>query len=188
MKQNKLVIIAFVLLIVLAGLYRLVPDRPLGFAPQFAMALFGGAIFSDKKLAFGLPLISMFISDLLYQVMFSMGIGNTPGFYAGQITNYVLFAGLTFFGFMLRDGKMLKSVIAFFAAPTAFFIFSNFFVWASGAGFARPKSLDGLMMTYADGIPFFKGSIAGTLVFSVVLFGAYFFIKNYVSKRNVQLS
>ena len=69
MKLNKSVLLSFGLLILAASLYRAWPDRPYGFAPQMAMALFGGAVIKDKKLAFLLPLLSMLISDLFYQVL-----------------------------------------------------------------------------------------------------------------------
>ena len=72
MKLQKNVIIPLVLLIIISAIYRIIPSRPLGFAPQIAMALFGGALFvKDKKWAFALPLLSMFISDILYQVLYA---------------------------------------------------------------------------------------------------------------------
>ena len=63
MKLNKSVLIAFGLLILSASLYRAWPGRPFGFAPQMAMALFAGAMIKDKRWAFVLPLLSMFLSD-----------------------------------------------------------------------------------------------------------------------------
>ena len=77
-----------IILIVIAAVYRVIPGRPDGFAPQIAMALFGGAIIKDKKWAFALPLFSMFLSDLLYQALFSMHLSERQGFYQGQLTNY----------------------------------------------------------------------------------------------------
>ena len=50
MKINKSVVLSFILLVVIASLYRIMPGRPLGFAPQIAMALFGGAVIKDRKL------------------------------------------------------------------------------------------------------------------------------------------
>jgi len=61
MKLNKNVLLSVVLMVVITSVYRILPNRPMGFAPQIALALFGGAFFvSNKKLAFMLPLISMF--------------------------------------------------------------------------------------------------------------------------------
>ena len=70
MKRNHAILTSFLLLVVAAALYRIVPGRPYGFAPQISMALFGGAVLKDKKWAFALPLVSLFLSDLLYQVLY----------------------------------------------------------------------------------------------------------------------
>lgn len=179
MKISKQLIGSFLLLIVVASLYRIMPGRPYGFAPQIAMAIFGGAIVRDKKLAFILPLLSMLVSDALYQLLYINGVGNIPGFYDGQALNYLLFAGLTVFGFFIKNFNVKKIAVASLAAPTVYFIISNFLVWASAsplAGLARPKTFSGLMMCYSDGLPFYPWSLASTVVFSAVLFGSYYFI------------
>ncbi|MFY8166450.1 MAG: DUF6580 family putative transport protein, partial [Sediminibacterium sp.] len=63
MKLNKQIILALVIMIVTSALFRLMPGRPYGFAPQIAIALFGGSLFASKKqYAFLLPILSMFIS------------------------------------------------------------------------------------------------------------------------------
>ena len=74
MKSSKNLIIAFIVLIIVASLYRVFP-RPVNFAPHIAMALFGGAVISDKKWAFALPIFSMFLSDLLYHISAKTGEG-----------------------------------------------------------------------------------------------------------------
>ncbi|MEO6870185.1 MAG: DUF6580 family putative transport protein [Ginsengibacter sp.] len=179
MKISKQLIGSFLLLILVASLYRIMPGRPYGFAPQIAMAIFGGAIVKDKKLAFILPLLSMLVSDCLYQLLFINGVGNIPGFYDGQALNYLLFAGLTVFGFFIKNFNIKKIAIASIAAPTVYFLVSNFLVWASAsplAGLARPKTFNGLLMCYSDGLPFYPWSLASTVVFSAVLFGSYYFI------------
>src|ERR1700712_1581359 len=120
MKISKQLMASFVLLIIIASLYRVMPGRPFGFAPQIAMAVFGGAVIKDKKFAFLLPLLSMFISDALYELLYRNGIGNIQGFYSGQITNYILFGSMTIFGFFIKKINVAKIVLASIAAPTAF--------------------------------------------------------------------
>lgn len=179
MKITKQVIVSFILLVIIASLYRVMPNRPFGFAPQLAMAIFGGAIIKDKKLAFLLPLLSMFISDALYEILYRNGVGNMRGFYEGQITNYILFASMTIFGFLIRNITVPKIIAASIAAPTAFFLLSNFFVWASSspdAGWSRPKTFNGLLLCYNDGLPFYPWSVAATLIFSAILFGSYYLV------------
>ena len=179
MKITKHIAIGFIFLIVVASLYRIMPGRQPGFAPQWAMAIFGGAIIKNKKFAFLLPLLSMFISDALYEILYRSGVGNMQGFYEGQLTNYILFGLMTFFGFFIKSFNIGKIALASFAAPTAYFLLSNFMIWVSNspyAGLQRPKSLNGLFLCLGDGLPFYGWSIAATLVFSAVFFGSYFFI------------
>lgn len=178
MKLNKSILLTAVILIAAASLYRLIPNRPLGFAPQIAMALFAGSIIRSRSFAFAVPLLSMFISDLLFEILFIAGISSFNGFYEGQLLNYVLLTSLTAFGFLLRSKKATNIIATSFAAPTVYFLLSNLLVWFSGGGYGHPKTFDGLMLTYIDGIPFYQGSIYATVVFSAVFFGGYKLIKS----------
>ena len=186
MKITKQLAGSFILLIIIASLYRIMPGRPYGFAPQIAMAIFGGAIIKDKKFAFLLPLLAMFVSDALYQLLYINGVGIIPGFYEGQAVNYLLFAGLTVFGFFIKNLNVKKIALASLSAPTVYFLISNFLVWASTsplAGLQRPKSFNGLMMCYADGLPFYPWSLASTFIFSAILFGSYYFMTKKSGER-----
>ncbi|MGB8192906.1 MAG: DUF6580 family putative transport protein [Chitinophagaceae bacterium] len=177
MKLNKNVLLVFVLLIVVAALYRVIPDRPWGFAPHLAMALFGGAVIKDKKWAFALPIFSLFLSDLLYQMLYLNGLSDTKGFYSGQWTNYLWFVGITCLGFLMKNIRVGTVVSFSFLAPTLYFLVSNFSVWIGGGGWQRPKTFEGLMMCYADGLPFYRGGLMATLIFSALLFGTYMLVK-----------
>lgn len=176
MKLNRTSWIVFALVLIAASLYRVWDGRPLGFAPQIAIAIFCGAVIKDKKWAILIPILSMFISDLLYQVLFKMGLTIMPGFYEGQILNYILFASMVVFGMMIRNIKFLSITAASLAAPTVYFILSNFMVWIGGGGYNRPKTWDGLAMCFNDALPFYRGSLAATLIFSVLFFGTWYFV------------
>jgi hypothetical protein len=173
MRSNKNLLITLAIMIIVAALYRVIPNRPMGFAPHWAMALFGGAIIKDKKLAFALPIFSMFVSDLLYHLLYINGLTQISGFYEGQVTNYILFAGMTVIGFLMKKINILNIAVFSLVICTAFFLLSNFFVWNAGGGFGRPHTFAGLMQSYEDGLPFFRNSIIATLAFSAVLFGAW---------------
>lgn len=175
MKLSKNLVFTLTALVVVAALYRVVPGRPFGFAPQIAMAIFAGAVIKDKKSAFALPLVSMFISDAIYQVLYISELTIMPGFYEGQATNYILFTLLTAVGFLIKKVSIVNVAVASVAAPTIYFLLSNFLVWLSGTGgYQHPQTFNGLMLTMADGVPFYKNSIWGTLFFSAVLFGGYY--------------
>src|SRR6202008_1394366 len=140
--------ISLCLMVLVSALYRIMPNRPWGFAPQWAIALFSGALFvRNKKVAFALPLLSMFISDLLYQVLYLNGLTVIQGFYDGQWFNYLLFTGITCFGFLINKNKIGNVVIAALSAPTAFFLASNFQVWLTPQyGLHRPQTFNGLIL------------------------------------------
>lgn len=173
MRSNKHLVITLLMLIVVAALYRIIPQRPMGFAPHLAMALFAGAAIKDRKWAFAFPIFSMFISDLIYQLLYINGLTPISGFYAGQMTNYILFAGMTLIGFFMKKISVKNVVLYSFIVTISFFLLSNFFVWNSGSGYGRPHTFAGLILCYADGLPFLLNSIAATLVFSAILFGAW---------------
>lgn len=181
MKQNKLLLLAFGLLVVAGSVFRVA-----GFAPQIAMAVFGAAVIKNKRLAFLLPLVSMFVSDVLYEVLFRNGYAPYGGFYEGQITNYILLAGITFIGFAARNLNWMRIVAATVAAPTIYFLISNFLVWQAGGGLQRPKTFDGLLMCYNDAIPFFKSGLISTIVFSAILFSSYLLIQKFILKQKQQ--
>lgn len=178
MKVNKNILIVLLVLIAVASLYRIMPNRPYGFSPIFAMTLFGGAIFvKNKKWAFVLPLLSLFISDVLYQILYLNGMAITPGFYEGQLLNYALFGALTCIGFFIHNIKVLNVLLASIASPTIYFLISNFLVWTGNGGFGRPKTFAGLMQTYTDALPFYPNSVYSTILFSAILFGGYYLVK-----------
>lgn len=195
MKLNKSSLIAFLLLIVVASLYRVWESRPYGFAPQIAMAIFGGAIIKDKKLAFILPLLSMLLSDALYQLLYINGISDIQGFYKGQWQLYLIFAGLTVFGFLLRRVNIPRVLGFSLGGSMIFFIVSNLLVWIGGGGLGRPLTFEGLLLCYGDAIAFYRdyglingfvGNIfIGDLFFSAVLFGTYYFISRGAPKLEI---
>ena len=179
MSQNKNILVTLILMIVVAAFYRVIPDRPMGFAPHLAMALFGGAVIKDKKLAFAFPIFSMFISDVLYHLLYVNGLTSISGFYEGQFTNYILFAGMTSIGLLMRKVNVMNIVIFSLIICSAFFLLSNFFVWNAGSGWGRPHTFAGLMQAYEDGVPFYRNSIFATLIFSGILFGAWRLITGF---------
>lgn len=177
MKLTKNFLLVFILMIVAGALYRVIPGRPWGFAPHIAMALFGGAVIKDKKWAFALPIFSLFLSDLLYQGLYWGGLSDTQGFYQGQWVNYVLFFIITLIGSTMKNINPGNIVSYSFLTPTVYFLLSNFSVWIGGGGYQRPKTFQGLMQCYMDGLPFYRGALMATLVFGAVFFSVYYLLR-----------
>lgn len=183
MKITRDTLVALVILFLAAALYRVWEGRPFGFVPHMAMAIFGGAVIRDRRLAFLLPLLAMLVSDLVYELMYINGASSIPGFYQGQVWNYLLFAGLVFFGFLMRRITVPRVVGFSISGSLLYFISSNFIVWLGGGGFARPKTFEGLMLCYGDALAFYRdyglvngfvgNFVLGDLFFSLLFFGAF---------------
>ena len=181
-KQNNKLVISAGLLIVFAALTRLFPHYP-NFTAVGAMAIFGGSVIKDKKLAFLLPLLALLLSDVCLQLFTS-----TKGFYGvGQFFVYGAFILITGLATFMRKTNALNIAFAAVWSGVIFFLVSNFGVWLLSG--AYPKSLAGLGACYWIAIPFYNGevtgsfllnSIVGNLFFSAILFGAYALIKQQV--------
>lgn len=177
MKQPKQKFIVLSILIALAALTRLMPHPP-NFAPIGAMAIFGGVYFGKKSMAFLIPILALFISDVLL-IKFINYEYTTLGTYFtsfGALMIYGSFILIVLLGFLIRSNANPVSLT--FGALTAsviFFLLSNFGVWASSL--AYPKDINGLMACYAIALPFFDNTILGDLFFTFVLFGVFEILK-----------
>ena len=192
MKIEKSTVWSFILLILIASLYRVIPNRIPGFAPQIAMAIFAGSIISNKKFSFLLPLLSMFVSDALYEVLYRNNIGNIPGFYEGQLVNYIIFGSLTFIGFFVKRNKIAHILAGSVIGATTFFLVSNFISWTGMVGNGldinnQPyaKTWEALMNCYYVALPFYRASLYATCLFSGVLFGGYYLLERYSFKKAI---
>jgi hypothetical protein len=176
MKPNKATIIYLLVLIAAASLYRAVDNRMWGFAPQIAMALFGGMAIRNKTWAFALPLFSLFISDVIYQVLHVNGLSSISGFYDGQWVNYLVMGSVTLIGFLFKKVNVLNIIAGSLIAPVYFFLASNFMVWLGVGVVLYERTWAGLVECYTQALPFFKGSVLGTLFFSAIFFGVYYLV------------
>lgn len=190
MKLNKSNLVILVVLILACALYRVWDTRPMGFAPQIAMALFAGSVIRDKRFAFLFPILSLLISDLLYQFLYAQGLTTIKGFYSGQISNYILIASVTIIGFFINKNKGGQIFAGSLAGALYFFLVSNFMVWIGGGWDINnqpyPGSFSGLMLCYTEALPFFKWSVASTLLFNAVFFGSFYLLGKSVLKKEIQ--
>ncbi|MCH8331610.1 MAG: hypothetical protein IH946_09580 [Bacteroidetes bacterium] len=169
----KLLVLTAIILVL--ALLRILPHPP-NFTPIGAMALFGAAYFTNKKLAFIIPLGAMFISDLIL------------GFHGTMTFVYMSFILIGVIGLKLsgnvKTGRVIGSALI---ASVLFFLVTNFGVWLMGNFY--PKDFGGLMACYAAGLAFYQYSVFGSfflntvmgdLFFVSVLFGGYEFVKSRV--------
>jgi len=192
MKSNKTTVVVFVLLVIAAALYRVWDNRPLGFAPQIAMALFAGSVIKDKRFSFLVPLFSMIVSDVLYQILYTQGLTPIRGFYDGQWVNYILFTSITVIGFFIKKNNVGSIIVGSLAGAAFFYLTSNFFDWLGGGldlnNQPYPKTFDGLMRCFTAGLPFFRGSVFATLLFNGIFFGCYYLYSRYFLKVRPQVA
>jgi len=190
MKLNKLNLLILLILILACALYRVWDTRPMGFAPQIAMALFAGSVIKDKKFAFLFPILSLFVSDLLYQFLYSQGLSTIKGFYSGQISNYILIASITIIGFFINKNKVGQIFVGSLAGAVYFFLVSNFTVWVGGGldinNQPYPRSFSGLLLCYTEALPFFKWSVLSTLIFNGIFFGSFYLLGKSILKKEMQ--
>ena len=145
---------------ILAGaMMRLLPHYP-NFTPITAIALFGGAYFTNKKLAFIIPLAAMFLSDLFL------------GFHSTMPAVYISFALIVMIGFSLRQRKkVLNIALAALSSSILFFAITNFAFWASGEMY--PLNAAGLAECFTAAIPFFQNNVLGDLLYTGVFFSVF---------------
>jgi hypothetical protein len=124
------------------------------------MALFGGAMFRDRRLAFVFPLLALFAGDLfisLYKLM--------PIVYASFLVNVAI-------GLWLQNRRSpVRIGGAVLLGAIQFFVVTNFAFWAFGQFYSR--TLAGLSACYLAGVPFFWNTLAGDAVYAAVLFGGF---------------
>lgn len=170
-------------MILLAALSRLLPHPP-NFSPVAAIALFGGAYFAARAWAFLVPLAALFLSDLALAAIH--GDAYASWFSGSGIwLVYGSIALTSAMGFGLRGKTSATRVLGYSLAGSAlFFLVTNFGAWLGNPLY--PQNAAGLMASYTAGIPFFKWSIAGTMLYSALLFGVFAMLRARVPALRAQ--
>jgi len=160
MGNNKQRLIFLGGLVFLAALSRLIP-HPYNFTAIGAVALFGGASFQKKELAFLIPLAAMFITDLFL------------GFHGNMWAVYLSFVLIAFLGIGMRSKRSVRQIFGrSLAGSVLFFLITNFAAWIGNPTY--PQSFEGLMISYAMAVPFFENSIFGSLALNTIMGDLFF--------------
>jgi hypothetical protein len=184
MNTNGKFILFTVILVVLATIckYFFGPSPEWsGFSPVIAIALFSGFIMRNRSYSFLLPLLALLFSDFIIHDMYRRDLFDYPGFYSGQWKNYLILLSAVLIGWALQAKKISTLAAGAVAAPTLFFLISNFTVWA-GQHLTYTKDFNGLMACYAAGLPFYKNSLIATMIFTPGLLYLY----NVLVRRKAQ--
>ncbi len=139
------------------------------FTPIGAMALFGGAYFSDKVKAYAVPLITLMISDLLLNYLYFQKF---VLFYDGAIWVYASFVLMVFVGTFLKKINVANVFLASLAAVFIHWIVSDIGVVLM-AGSMYPKTFGGYLTALVAAIPFERNLLVSNLVYSFLMFGGF---------------
>ena len=161
-------------LIVLGITTRFIPHWP-NFTAVGAVALFGGAMFKGSFKAIGIPVLILFLSDLvinnvIYASFYESFQWFTPGFgfmYAAFILT-ALIGKLN-----IKSIKVLPVAGGVISSTLLFYLITNLGSWMGNPIYT--KDFSGLMMAYEAGLPFLLNQIGATVLYSAILFtGAYY--------------
>ena len=171
MKKNKFWIL--VMVIIACGIYRLLPHVS-NITPIGAMALAGGMYFQKRIMAFILPIITLYASDLiLNNTIFATGNSGFVWFSDYMITVYGAFLLTVVLGIALKNKATSSKIIGgTLIASILFFFITNIGSWASPLSI-YPKTLTGLWAAIIAGVPFFRNTMLGNLIF-IPLFIVFF--------------
>lgn len=157
-----------IFLILIAVLSRLIP-HPGNFTPVLAIALFSGFLFENKLKALLIPAAALFLSNAVL------------GFYAVVWWVMAIVILIAAIGFLMKRRHSPGWVFGFSVGGSLiFFLATNFAVWALGNtypdGPMYPFTFAGLMEAYVAGLPFYKYTLASTLIYSGALFGGHYYL------------
>jgi hypothetical protein len=138
------------------------------FTPIAASLLFFGARGSKRQMWIPFVLLAatdVILTKFIYAYAFSWD----------HLVTFAWYAAILWLGTGLREKSGPVRVIgAALASSVSFFLISNFAVWAAWDMY--PKNFGGLMMSYAAGIPFFRGTVESDVFFSIAFFGTPVFL------------
>lgn len=185
-------VLLLVVLVFAAAFSRLVPHLH-NAAPVAAMTLFAAAYMPSRRWSLLLPLAAMFLSDVVLYATKDVAFRDQA--VSNMFFVYSTFAVIALVGQWLRRQVTVGRVIGTTLVGSAvFFLFTNFGAWLS---LSQPlsatepamysRTLNGLIDCYIAGVPFFRGTFVGDMVYSAVLFGGIALLEQLVPQIKPQL-
>ena len=156
-------------LLILGALIRV--TQHWNFAPVGALSLFAGARLRGWQ-AYLFPLILMAITDPFL-----------GGYSLATRLVYASFLISVWIGARLRDSENPAWIGAAAAAGSVqFFLLTNFGSWLAMHN-DYPRTLGGIMQSYAAGLPFFGRTLGSDLFYAAVFFGLHAWLSRTVAHR-----
>ncbi len=158
-------------IVVLAIISRFIPHMP-NVGLITALAMFS-AVNLDWKKSVGITLAARFVSDIFL------------GFFAWPLMLAVYASHLAgiLFGLWIKhtsNNRWAKIIFSSLSTSVLFFLVTNFaYLYAE-----YPHNFAGIMLAYANGLPFLRGTIVGDVGYAVALFGALAIAKNFAGFKS----
>ena len=169
-------------IILLASFSRLIPHYP-NFTPVIAIAIFGGKFFNDRSLAVLLPLLILWVSDLILNNFVFNYYESFIFFYSGFFWQYFPIICITLIGrYSLDKISVLRLLGVSISSSLIFYVVSNFGVFISSSIYT--KDLSGLILCYTVALPFFYGTLSSTVIYTFSLFG----LKEVLFNKNILIT
>lgn len=152
------------------------------FTPVGAMALFGGASFSQKWKSYAFPLLTLFISDIILMQVFHREFA-AGLLYRGWVWNYASFVLIVLLGqLLIKKASVANILMGSVGAAVLHFLVSNFGVWISGStnmltGLPYTRDAAGLTSCYIQAIPYMWYVLVGNVIYSSIFFGSFELVK-----------
>ncbi len=165
-----------ILMIILAAAMRFIHlDNQIvwaNFTPVGAVSLFGGAYFTDKKKAYLVPLLVLFVSDLGINYLY---FHHFVWFYSSAVWTYISFAAMVFIGTKITKINTGNVILASLVAVLVHWLLTDINPWLYGTMY--PKGIIGYFESLYAAIPFERSLLIGNFVYGFVLFGGFELVK-----------
>ncbi len=138
------------------------------FTPVGAVSLFGGAYFTDKKKAYLVPLLVLFVSDLGINYLY---FHKFVWFYGSAVWIYISFAAMVYIGTKIPKINAGNVVLASLAAVLVHWLLTDINPWLYGTTYS--KALIGYFESLFAAIPFERSLLLGNFVYGFILFGGF---------------
>lgn len=147
-------------IVILAIVSRFVPHMP-NVGLITALAMFSAANMDWKK-SVGITLVARFVSDMFL------------GFFAWplMVAVYVSHLAGILFGLWIKrasNNRWAKIIFSSLSTSVLFFLATNFAYFYA----EYPHNFSGVMLAYANGLPFLRGTMVGDVGYAVALFGVF---------------
>lgn len=144
------------------------------FTPVGAIAIFGGTYFADKWKAYVMVLLSLFLSDVMINHLYT---SHWTFFSSDTFWNCVCFALIVSVGSLIKKVNFI-SIIAIVFAPVLIHWLIMDMPWINNADGLYPKTIAGYIASLTAALPFEKNMLFGDVVFGALLFGGFELIQN----------